>query len=225
MNYGQRRGLAIAAAVVSAAAVAASTNEHSVLHFVLVPLATLLIVSMAFAAWRARRTAYALWVTIGLVCSLVGDVLLLQPERYFAMGLAAFLVAHIAYLMAFTLGVRFPARWTVWIACLLVAAGMCWRLLPGVPGGLRVPVVIYAVFLVSMAAQAMGRFVALRTHAALLAAIGGALFVVSDGLLAFNRFDRALPWAAVLILAPYFAAQWLIARSTDAGQQIGTGSL
>jgi len=68
---------------------------------------------------------------------------------------------------------------------------------------------------VSMAAQAMGRSFLLRTSAARFAAIGALLFVLSDGLLALNRFYAPLRLAPLLILVPYYTGQWLIASSTD----------
>ena len=71
-----------------------------------------------------------------------------------------------------------------------------------------------------MAAQAAVRWWALRGTAdagslalARRAALGGALFMASDALLATNRFALALPWSGLWILASYWAAQWLIASS------------
>ena len=48
---------------------------------------------------------------------------------------------------------------------------------------------------------------------ALSGAVGGALFVLSDSLLAWDRFGSGLPAAALLVLASYYAALWCIARS------------
>ncbi|MGB3381907.1 MAG: lysoplasmalogenase family protein, partial [Rhodanobacter sp.] len=45
------------------------------------------------------------------------------------------------------------------------------------------------------------------------AAIGGALFMLGDSLLAWDRFHGALPLAAVWVLGSYYAAVWFIARS------------
>ena len=49
--------------------------------------------------------------------------------------------------------------------------------------------------------------------ATLLAAIGAVLFLISDGLLAINRFRKEYPYAHVLILSTYYGAQCLIALS------------
>ena len=79
------------------------------------------------------------------------------------------------------------------------------------------PVLAYVVCLASMAAQAGVAWLAARggTDEALArnAALGGVLFMTSDALLAFNKFSAPVPMAGLLILATYWAAQWLIASS------------
>jgi alkylglycerol monooxygenase len=63
-----------------------------------------------------------------------------------------------------------------------------------------------------MAAQAIGRAGVLRDRASVAVAAGAALFMVSDSLLATNRFALPLPLAQLWVLATYYAAQILIAR-------------
>ena len=71
-----------------------------------------------------------------------------------------------------------------------------------------------------MAAQAAAVWLAARGTAdavlARSAAIGGALFVASDALLATNKFAGPLPLASLWVLASYWAAQWCIAGSLRA---------
>ena len=85
------------------------------------------------------------------------------------------------------------------------------------PAPLRGAVLAYVACLASMAAQAAVRWRVLRASNeapwAGSAAIGGALFVFSDAMLATDRFAQPLPAASLLILPAYWAAQWLIARS------------
>ena len=88
------------------------------------------------------------------------------------------------------------------------------------PPALRLPVAVYAFAAVTMAAQAMGRYLRLRTAAAKLAALGGIFFLVSDGLLAMDRFWARIPYAAVVVLVPYYVAQVMIAVSTNASAPI-----
>jgi len=68
----------------------------------------------------------------------------------------------------------------------------------------------YVVCLVSMAAQAAVLWRTSVERAGVLA-LGGALFVASDALLATNRFAAALPAASFWNLATYWLAQWCIA--------------
>jgi uncharacterized membrane protein YhhN len=179
-------------------------------------LTTLLVIAHAVqrgAPGDPRRRA----LLAGLGLSLLGDVALLWPQQGFLPGLVAFLLAHLAYLVAFTRGVRLGASPPVLVAYALLALALLALLWPGVPPALRAPVVAYVVCLAAMAAQTASAWRVARGDAdkalARSAAIGGALFLISDTLLAFDRFHSPLPLAALWILASYWAAQWLIAGS------------
>ena len=185
------------------------------MHFLFTPLATLCIFSIALSNWRSFKKTYAFWISIGLFFSLLGDVALLRPGRYFLPGLMAFLFAHIAYLMALTRQTKFPARFSLWLIYLSIAAALYAALRPGLPGELRLPVAGYAILLALMAGQAMGRWFVRRTGSAWFAAMGALLFMLSDALLASDRFRAPLPCASLLILVPYFAGQYLMALSTS----------
>lgn len=215
MSLPFRLALKLTAAASIAAAIAFHFIAKPLLLWTFAPLATLLILAIAFANWAARKNSYSLWISVGLLFSLAGDTLLLRSDHFFTLGLAAFLLTHMAYLVAFTRDTRFPARFSVWYLFLLFAASCYFLLFAWLPSALQIPVAVYAVFLVSMAAQAMGRSLKLRTASTQFAAIGTLLFVLSDSVLAFDRFYKPLPLAPLLVLLPYYAAQWLIASSTD----------
>ena len=185
-------------------------------YALLKPLTTALVI--AYAAGRGRpgeaRRRALLW---GLCLSLGGDVALLWPAQGFLPGLVAFLAAHLAYLVAFTRGVRLGASPVAYAGYALLAGSVLAVLWPGVPAGLRVPVAAYVLCLAAMAAQTASAWLVARgtPPAAWLwrAALGGLLFLASDALLAFNRFHTPLPLAGLLILTTYWAAQWLIASA------------
>lgn len=180
-----------------------------VLNFLFKPLATIAIIVYAWG--RGRDTPQLRrWVLLGLVASLAGDIALLWPQQGFLPGLVSFLLAHLAYLWAFTRLKPFAADKTPFVAYAVVAGGILALLWTGVPVALRVPVVAYVICLASMAAQAAVLWRAGLPRGAVLA-LGGALFVASDGLLASNKFGGALPAASLWILATYWSAQWCIA--------------
>ncbi len=195
---------------------AASALIPAVAAFVFKPLTTVLVIVWA---WPRGEDDFTLrrWVRAGLLMSLSGDVFLLWPQQGFLPGLVFFLLAHLAYIVAFTCSARLGARLLPFAFYGVVGAGVLGWLWPGVPEPLQLPVLAYVACLITMAAQAAVLWQLARDDPteflARRAAFGGALFVLSDGLLAANRFALPLPLAPLLILAPYWAAQILIAGS------------
>jgi uncharacterized membrane protein YhhN len=173
------------------------------------PLTTILILVLALGG---EPGTYRALVCAGLAFSLAGDVFLMLPTDRFVAGLVSFLIAHLLYIAAFvTEGVGFT--WWAALPFALYAAVLLRVLLPRVGDGLRAPVLVYAVTLAAMAWLAAE--VAIRgVPGAEVAAVGAALFVVSDSALAVNRFVRPFRLAQTVVLLTYFAAQTLIAWST-----------
>ena len=202
---------------VEAAALATASGALGLmpLHFVSKPLALLLLIG--FAAWRARQATggigrFDALLLAGLVASLAGDVLLMWP-RLFVPGLVSFLVAHLAYIALLRRDVGFFPRRGALVATLgvgVVMYAVLW--LGGLPVALRAPVGLYVVVIACMAAQAIGRAAVLGTPAARWVAVGACFFMLSDALLAMNRFVTPLPLASLWVLATYYAAQMLIVR-------------
>jgi uncharacterized membrane protein YhhN len=210
-------GLNLLVLVSALLAIAAGIGSLPVaLLFVAKPLTTVLLIVRAANRGhdepRARR-----WILAGLALSLAGDVALLWPEEGFLPGLIAFLLAHLAYIAAFSTRARFASRLAPFVAYALVAGAVLALLWSGVPGALRLPVLLYVACLAAMAAQAAAVWRAARDGEreglARIGAIGGALFVLSDALLATNKFAGPLPLASLWVLASYWAAQWCIAGS------------
>ena len=151
-----------------------------------------------------------LWLLAALAGSLAGDVLLLFPG-WFVPGLVAFLLAHLAYLMLLRQGVGwFPSRRALAGTLGVGAAMYAFLWTGGLPTGLRVPVAAYVAVIALMAAQAIGRATVMRDTAAWTVAVGAAFFMLSDSLLATNKFAMPLPLASFWVLTSYYAAQVLI---------------
>lgn len=177
------------------------------------PLTTGLIVLMATAVAVETPSRYTIAIAVGLVFSLAGDVFLMLPVDRFTLGLASFLVAHVAYLVAFTTNVAVGSA-PLLLLPFALAAGVLVSFLWKHLGSKRVPVVLYAGVLAAMAWLATSRVWVLGGRGAECAAIGAVLFVVSDGSLAVNRFRARFAHAQTLIMTTYVVAQWLIALSS-----------
>lgn len=211
------RGVVPAALLAALLAIAAGLGVlPAPVLFVAKPLTTVLLIVHA-AGRGADEPAVRRRILAGLALSLVGDVALLWPQQGFLPGLIAFLLAHLAYIAAFHARVRFAARWPPFAGYALLAGGILAVLWPGVPAALRVPVLLYVACLASMAAQAAVVWLAVRGTAgerlARTGAIGGALFMLSDALLAIDRFAGPLSLAPLWVLGSYWAAQGCIAGS------------
>ena len=155
---------------------------------------------------------YRWLVCAGLLCSLGGDVWLLFP-RGFVAGLLHFLVAHLLYIAAFAPGTPWSASAGVLLApFVLVCVAMLGYLWPHL-GRDRLPVTVYVTVIAVMGWRAAMRATAAPTASGELALAGALLFMLSDGLLATDRFARRLPAADAAVMTTYYAAQTLIALS------------
>lgn len=168
-------------------------------------LMPLLALAVVLASRRSGAGLPALLLA-GIGLSWGGDVLLTFPgDLWFVAGLASFLAAHVAYIVLFLRMPRARRRPPVWaIVYPLWVVAMLAILLPGA-GALAVPVIAYALVIGTMAVSA-------SLHGGWIA-LGGALFVVSDSVLAMGRFLPGYEFAAhdFAVMSTYLAAQGLIA--------------
>jgi uncharacterized membrane protein YhhN len=208
-------GVAACAALAILGAIARDTAIW--LHYLFKPLTTLLILLIVWRIARPVNLRYRRAVLAGIALSLLGDVFLMLPKTVlptgFVLGLSSFLVAHLFFLYALTSDAHLLGRPLVPALLLLFGAANLTILWSGVGPALRVPVLLYMLFLIAMTSQAICRHLQLRDRASLLAAIGGILFMISDTLLAYNRFHAPLPLAPLWILGTYYSALLMIARS------------
>lgn len=156
-------------------------------------------------SWRGPRLLVA-----ALLCGCGGDVLLeVGGTVAFLLGMGCFAAGHVCYLRLFARLGAFagPSRTAVVVRCAAYAA--LWAVLvvllwPGLDAGMRVPVALYSLLLAAMAAGAYG------LGGAALA--GGALFLLSDGLIATGLADwPQLPGHDFWVMATYLAGQAVLA--------------
>lgn len=218
------RALSIAIVVSAALAIvgAGSDAPWSALFYLGKPATTALIFLLAwFSSSPMLDARYRRAVLVGIALSFVGDVFLMWPNQGFVPGLIAFLLAHIGYIVAFAPGSSARARGAIGLVMLCVAAANLVGLLPRIGAELKGPVLAYVAVLTTMATFAIARAwtpaLARETPRSVrFAAVGGAVFVLSDSLLAWDKFGGAVPQAQLLILSTYWFAQWCIARSVRA---------
>ncbi|MFV8780864.1 lysoplasmalogenase [Microbulbifer sp. SA54] len=173
-------------------------------------MALLKIVPILMLAWLANRHLAGttrLLALVALALSATGDVLLaIQFPNHFVFGLGAFLLAQLTYAGNFLRAPRFGSRRFVLraVAILLAALLLARQVVPGA-GELAIPVACYIVAIVAMALSAAAH----RSGSSLLFA-GAVTFMVSDALIAINRFVDPVPAAGTWIMLTYYGAQALL---------------
>jgi uncharacterized membrane protein YhhN len=154
----------------------------------------------------------------GLIFALAGDILLIcaaHDEAYFTFGLATFLLCHIFYISAFYLDFKSApeldkrgARIAI-LLCAILATGFYFFLRPYL-GIMKLPVMIYILVVSMMMMMASFRNHRVNASSFKLVLFGAVCFLVSDGILAYNKFIQPVGYAGVWITATYMIAQYLI---------------
>jgi uncharacterized membrane protein YhhN len=166
--------------------------------------------ALALMVFRNARSRPGILLGLGLLLSDVGDVALdLDRTQNFIIGLGAFLAAHLLYISAFLHsfdGACARARWPAAAAVVLYAA-VLGVLIRGVPADKLAPVMVYLATITGMVISTicMQPFVP-------LICIGAALFMVSDTILAINKFVYPFPYSTLFNIGIYFAAQFLMVK-------------
>ncbi len=154
------------------------------------------------------------FLAAGLIFSLAGDILLMfdADPQFFLYGLSAFLLAHIFYILFFYSILRKekiqPVSW-LFILVAIYYGSLIFILYP-VLGDMKVPVLIYGFIISTMFVLALHMPRILINKAGKWMAAGAAFFVLSDSMLAFNKFYQAFPFAGFCIMISYAAAQFCI---------------
>jgi uncharacterized membrane protein YhhN len=157
------------------------------------------------------------WIVFALLFSWAGDVLLIFEGRdsiFFLLGLSAFLLAHIFYIIFFHfLRIRdgIPGKAWLLIAVVIYYGALISILSPHL-GAMKLPVRIYGVVISFMLMLALHMLFIKNKRAGWLLAAGAVLFVASDSMLAINKFMVPFDGAAVLIMLSYAFAQFCIVQ-------------
>lgn len=163
--------------------------------------------------WPAGRVLLGAALTF----SCLGDILLaLRIERSFLYGLSAFLVAHIIYIALFTRSWRRPLRpgagRLAATAAVLIFSILFAGWLSSSLGGLALPVTIYICAITLMVVSSL--WAGFSTQQV---ALGAVLFMISDSIIAIEKFKMDVPWSDYLIWATYYLGQYGIAFGYPGG--------
>ena len=155
------------------------------------------------------------WIVFALLFSWGGDVLLMfqaKREIFFLPGLSSFLLAHIFYILFFhQVRGREKIKSNPWFLVMVViyyAALISW--LSPYLGEMKIPVRIYGIVISFMFMLAMHMLFIKNKSAGKWMMMGALLFVISDSVLAINKFYQPFETAGILIMMTYGLAQLFI---------------
>jgi len=211
----------IAYALATTGCVAAMLSGQHALEYVCKPLMMVILSSWFFFNSRRYGDRFTLLIQAGLFFSLLGDIALMfqhMDEFFFLIGLSAFLIAHLCYCIAFIHNISevggddgLAVGFGIAAGIVLFAVIFAWQLVPRLDEGLSIPVISYVAIISAMAILAGFRWMRTFPRSFWMVMIGALFFMLSDSLLATNRFIRTLDWSPAVIMITYAIAQLLIA--------------
>lgn len=178
----------------------------------------LIILSIYFWYQTPVKTTQTRLFQAALFFALAGDFLLLFTETnsvFFQMGIGAFLVTQVLYAVVFSKDLppnrRTFIRRNLWITLIFLAyqvvlIGLIFDRL----GELFIPVIVYSSAILIMVLSAINRFGHVSSSSFKWVAAGAILFMISDSLLAIQKFYLAFPLASFWVMLTYISAQYLI---------------
>ncbi len=173
-------------------------------------LAVILIINI-----RPSYMRMDILIIAGLFFSWAGDIFLELPESevMFVPGLASFLLAHVMYLTVFftTKGKNYIIlkRSFLLLPVIIYGVVLIGYLYKSL-GDMRLPVIVYAVVILTMLSGAINRYNKVTSRSYNLVLAGAILFVLSDSMIAVNKFSYSIPSARIFIMTTYIIAQYLI---------------
>lgn len=156
---------------------------------------------------------------VSLIFSCLGDTFLMfqgKNPQFFLLGLGSFLVAQLAYSGVFKpLGItNYNKRYPFIIYGFVFIVFLLDRILKG----FMMPIVAYATAIMWMGITAAERQTNPKSYRFVL--IGAILFIISDSLIAINKFAFSIPLSGLWVMATYIAAQYLIVEGVLLGKTV-----
>lgn len=190
-----------------------------------------MILLMAFQ-WKTLSglpSVFSKLIQFGLFFSWVGDIALMFDEKVeilFVVGLAAFLIAHLGYAYAFVKNItdsgekfNVAAGIAMSVPFVLITGSFFYYMRDGLPADLFAPVLAYTVVISLMGITSAWRkgHVQSKTYNWIL--IGAILFILSDMVIAINKFVIDFNYDAIVNMILYLTGQFMIAVGAIYHQQ------
>lgn len=212
-TFSEKKFSIVYSLIVIAELITGSSEDLMSLHYVFKPAILISLLIFFLLKSNTLEKPLRLIIVFALVLSLVGDILLMFVDtspNYFLFGLVAFLLAHVMYVIAFLKHRnknRNPLGFMVFL--IIYAAGLFYLLKDGL-NDMLIPVIIYMLVILSMSTAAFLRKGNVPKMSYVLVFLGALFFMISDSILALNKFYEPLAFSNISIMLTYALAQYLI---------------
>lgn len=193
----------------------AQITASSALNIYTKPLLMPLLIYIVYLRVAGTVTLPRLLLAGALIFSWAGDLFLMygHESSYFLGGLGAFLIAQILYILILNKSVDQKQVFLIkpLIPVILYGILLLSVLIPNA-GNLVMPIVLYAVCLLGMVGSALLRQGRTIKESFKWALIGAILFVLSDSLIAMDKFVLDLPYGSSFVMTTYILAQYYLVK-------------
>jgi uncharacterized membrane protein YhhN len=179
-----------------------------------------LMLTLLWYFWQESRggTLKNKWIFVGaMIFALLGDTFLMFQQQnglFFMLGLGSFLLMQIGYSVYFNLEIDFKQsilyrRFYVAIPVIIYAI-MMYSLLAEKVGDLKPAILAYTLCIATMMLSAINRFGQVEKRSFWWVFFGALAFLISDSVLAVNKFGSVIDHSGLWIMGTYTLAQFLI---------------
>lgn len=170
-------------------------------------------VNLIYAIKTKSPLKFYIIMTIGLVFSMLGDIVL---NIFFIGGAILFAIGHVFYFIAYCILERFNIKNLIPAALIFVPCALLITLSPIFDFGgilMELVCVFYALVISCMVGKSISNYINIKSLSNLIIMIGSILFCFSDLMLLFDVFAAVPSIFGILCLASYYPAQILLAFS------------
>ncbi|WP_242134943.1 lysoplasmalogenase [Aestuariivivens marinum] len=193
--------------------VCSSVVSLYVLHFITKPAIVISLICFLHQYANdldGKTKKITIWA---LTFSVLGDILLMFVyinQNFFIGGLISFMLAHLMYIKVFYGKHKFHKKIFNFLGILLIYVFFLFYILKNNLGNMLLPVILYMAVILLMVTMAFLRQGQVNKLSFILVFLGAITFIISDSLLALNKFYKPLPLANISIMLTYALAQLLI---------------
>lgn len=188
------------------------------LRFITKPLLMIFLALYFYSS--VQKNAFTKSILLAIIFSFGGDVALMfqgNAPIYFILGLGSFLVAHLFYAYGMVKYANFHQgilmkKWWWSLPFLVYGAGLVYFLWADL-SDMTIPVVVYSIAIMTMGLSALNMTGRVSKSVALYILLGAILFILSDSVIALNKFksdDLHIPMPNLIIMVTYILGQFLI---------------